>query len=85
VREKIPGLVNVRGEFGYSPVAVGTSIFSTPPCGTSCAPRSTSSSAAFAPRLVLDHVNGHLHMHMHPVVFGILMADAETLASVICG
>ena len=29
--------------------------------------------------LRLDHVNGHLHMHLHPVVFGILMEDAEAL------
>ena len=29
--------------------------------------------------LTLDHVNGHLHMHLHPVVFGILMEDAEKL------
>jgi chitin disaccharide deacetylase len=28
---------------------------------------------------VLDHVNGHLHMHLHPTVFDILMADADQL------
>jgi predicted glycoside hydrolase/deacetylase ChbG (UPF0249 family) len=27
--------------------------------------------------LKLDHVNGHLHMHLHPVVFGILMGRAQ--------
>jgi predicted glycoside hydrolase/deacetylase ChbG (UPF0249 family) len=27
--------------------------------------------------LPLDHVNGHLHLHLHPVVFGILMENAE--------
>ena len=26
--------------------------------------------------LKLDHVNGHLHMHMHPVVFAIIMGRA---------
>ena len=29
--------------------------------------------------LPLDHVNGHLHMHLHPVVFRILMEDAAEL------
>jgi predicted glycoside hydrolase/deacetylase ChbG (UPF0249 family) len=27
--------------------------------------------------LPMDHVNGHLHFHLHPVVFGILMENAE--------
>ena len=27
----------------------------------------------------LDHVNGHLHLHLHPTVFGILMADSAQL------
>jgi predicted glycoside hydrolase/deacetylase ChbG (UPF0249 family) len=27
----------------------------------------------------LDHVNGHLHIHLHPVVFRILMDDAAEL------
>ncbi len=26
--------------------------------------------------LKLDHINGHLHMHLHPIVFSILMARA---------
>jgi predicted glycoside hydrolase/deacetylase ChbG (UPF0249 family) len=30
-------------------------------------------------RLPLDHVNGHLHLHLHPTVFRILMADAGQL------
>ena len=29
--------------------------------------------------LPLDHVNGHLHLHLHPVIFRILMEDAEKL------
>jgi predicted glycoside hydrolase/deacetylase ChbG (UPF0249 family) len=29
--------------------------------------------------LVLDHVNGHLHMHLHPVVLDLLMQDARML------
>ncbi len=29
--------------------------------------------------LPLDHVNGHLHLHLHPVIFKILMEDSEKL------
>jgi len=29
--------------------------------------------------LTLDHVNGHLHLHLHPVIFDLLMADAAAL------
>ena len=29
--------------------------------------------------LLLDHVNGHLHLHLHPTVFQILMEDADKL------
>jgi predicted glycoside hydrolase/deacetylase ChbG (UPF0249 family) len=29
--------------------------------------------------LPLDHVNGHLHLHLHPVIFKILMDDSEKL------
>jgi predicted glycoside hydrolase/deacetylase ChbG (UPF0249 family) len=29
--------------------------------------------------LPLDHVNGHLHLHLHPVIFKILMGDAVAL------
>jgi len=29
--------------------------------------------------LDLDHVNGHLHMHLHPVILDLLMQDADRL------
>jgi predicted glycoside hydrolase/deacetylase ChbG (UPF0249 family) len=29
--------------------------------------------------LPMDHLNGHLHLHLHPVVFAILMKDATEL------
>jgi len=29
--------------------------------------------------LPLDHVNGHLHFHLHPTIFKILMEDSEKL------
>jgi predicted glycoside hydrolase/deacetylase ChbG (UPF0249 family) len=32
-----------------------------------------------ATNLPLDHVNGHLHFHLHPTIFKILMEDSEQL------
>jgi hopanoid biosynthesis associated protein HpnK len=76
--EKISGLVNPRGEFPNNPVGAGFNYFFR--LGLR-APLEAEIGAQFerfrATGLPLDHVNGHLHMHLHPVVFGILMRRAE--------
>jgi len=78
--EKIPGLVNNRGEFSNNPVGVGFRYFFNRRLRE---PLRAEIHAQFdrfrATGLPLDHVNGHLHLHLHPVVFGILMEDAEKL------
>jgi hopanoid biosynthesis associated protein HpnK len=78
--EKIPGLVNARGEFSNNPVGVGFRYFFNRSLRE---PLRAEIHAQFdrfrATGLPLDHVNGHLHLHLHPVVFGILMEDAEKL------
>ena len=76
----IPGLVNVRGEFSNSPVGVGMNYFFK---GKLRAQLRAEIHAQFekfhATGLKLDHVNGHLHLHLHPVIFSILMEDADKL------
>jgi hopanoid biosynthesis associated protein HpnK len=78
--EKIPGLVNARGEFSHHPVGVGMRYFFQRGLR---APLRAEIHAQFekfhATGLPLDHVNGHLHLHLHPVVFSILMEDAQAL------
>jgi hopanoid biosynthesis associated protein HpnK len=78
--EKIPGLVNDRGEFSNNPVGVGFRYFFNRSLQE---PLRAEIHAQFdrfrASGLPLDHVNGHLHLHLHPVVFTILMEDAEQL------
>jgi hopanoid biosynthesis associated protein HpnK len=78
--EKIPGLINTRGEFSESPVGVGLNYF------FQCSLREQLRAEIHAQfekfhstGLPLDHVNGHLHLHLHPVVFRILMEDSEKL------
>lgn len=78
--EKIPGLVNARGEFSRSPVGVGMKYFFHRRLREQLRVEIRAQFERFhATGLVLDHVNGHLHLHLHPVVFDILMEEAERL------
>jgi chitin disaccharide deacetylase len=78
--EAIPGLVDGQGQFGANPVGVGFRYFVRRELRE---PLRSEIHAQFerfrATGLPLDHVNGHLHLHLHPVVFRILMEDAEAL------
>jgi hopanoid biosynthesis associated protein HpnK len=76
--EKIPGLVNGRGEFSNSPVATGLNYFFKQNLREPLRAEIRAQFEKFrATGLPLDHVNGHLHLHLHPVVFKILMEEAE--------
>jgi len=78
--EKISGLVNSRDEFSNSPVGVGMSYFFNRSLREQLRAEIHAQFEKFhATGLPLDHVNGHLHLHLHPVVFKILMADADKL------
>jgi hopanoid biosynthesis associated protein HpnK len=78
--EKIPGLVNVRGEFPENPFAVGVNYFFRRSLREQLRAEIHAQFDKFhAAGLPLDHVNGHLHFHLHPTVFKILMEDSEQL------
>jgi hopanoid biosynthesis associated protein HpnK len=77
-REGIPALVNERGEFTTSPVGAGMKYFFSRELRPQLEAELAAQFTKFrATGLHLDHVNGHLHMHLHPVVFGILMEHAQ--------
>lgn len=79
-QEKIPGLVNEHGEFSDNPAFVGVSYFFKRNLREQLRAEIHAQFARFhATGLPLDHVNGHLHMHLHPVVLRILMEDADKL------
>jgi hopanoid biosynthesis associated protein HpnK len=78
--EKIPGLVNSRGEFSESPFGVGMNYFFKRSLREQLRAEIHAQFGKFhSTGLLLDHVNGHLHLHLHPVVFKILMEDSEKL------
>ncbi len=75
--DEIPGLANRRGEFSNDPVRTGFRLFARRQLRPQLEAEMEAQFEYFrATRLPLDHVNGHLHMHLHPVVFGILMQNA---------
>jgi chitin disaccharide deacetylase len=77
---KIPGIVNSRGGFSNSPVGTGMSYFFKRGLREQLRAEIHAQFEKFhATGLPLDHVNGHLHLHLHPTVFKILMEDAERL------
>jgi hopanoid biosynthesis associated protein HpnK len=77
---KIPGLVNNRGEFSDSPVSTGMKYFFDSGLREQLRAEIRAQFEKFrATGLPLDHVNGHLHFHLHPAVFKILMEESDTL------
>ena len=78
--EKIPDIVNSRGEFSNSPVGAGMGYFFKRGLRDQLRAEIHAQFEKFhAAGLPLDHVNGHLHLHLHPVIFKILMEAAEKL------
>src|SRR5271156_3085597 len=72
--EKIPGLVNARGEFSNCPIAVGMNYFFKRGLREQLRAEIHAQFEKFhSTGLTLDHVNGHLHLHLHPAIFKILM------------
>ena len=78
--KEIPGLVNERGEFSNRPATTGMNYFFKRGLRDQLRAEIHAQFKRFrATGLKLDHVNGHLHMHLHPVVFSILMEDCGQL------
>ncbi len=77
---RIPGLVNRRSEFSNNPAASGFWYFFNRSLREQLRAEIHEQFGRFRRTgLRLDHLNGHLHLHLHPVIFGILMADAAEL------
>ena len=74
---EIPGLVNAAGDFSDDPVRTGFRYFAQPALRPQLRAEIQAQFAKFrATGLPLDHVNGHLNLHLHPTLFRLLL-DAE--------
>lgn len=79
-RDRIPGLVNAQQEFANNAPAAGLRYFFDRSLRRQLRDELHAQFDRFrATGLTMDHVNGHLHLHLHPVVFSILMEDAREL------
>jgi chitin disaccharide deacetylase len=75
--DSIPGLVDAQGCFSEEPVRAGWRYFFRESLRSQLAAEIRAQLAKFqGTGLKLDHVNGHLHIHLHPRVFGLLMDAA---------
>jgi hopanoid biosynthesis associated protein HpnK len=78
--EKIPGLADAQGQFRGGPASAGLRYFFRRSLREQLRAELHAQFDKFrATGLPLDHVNGHLHLHLHPTVFSILMQDAGQL------
>lgn len=74
----IPGLTDDQGRFSDSPFAVGWRYFFRRRLRSALEAELGEQFRRFhATGLRLDHVNGHLHLHLHPVVLDLLLRNAR--------
>lgn len=75
--ERIPNLTDAQGRFSNDPVRAGFEFFFKRAVQSQLREEIRAQFERFAETgLTLDHVNGHLNIHLHPAVFKMLMAHA---------
>ncbi len=74
----VPGLVDFEGRFSNNATVAGFRFFFLQKLKAQLFQEINAQFEKFkATGLVLDHVNGHLNIHLHPVVFALLMENAQ--------
>lgn len=77
-RREIPDLVDEQGRFSFNPVGVGMRYFADRRLKSQLLAEINAQFEKFRQTgLPLDHVNGHLHLHLHPTVFQLLAANVS--------
>jgi hopanoid biosynthesis associated protein HpnK len=76
--ERIPGLVDSQRRFRHQPIRAGFCYFAQRNLRRQLQAEIAAQFETFhSTGLQLDHVNGHLHLHLHPAIFKILMEHAD--------
>jgi hopanoid biosynthesis associated protein HpnK len=79
---EIPSLVNAQQRFSLSPVWAGLKYFFSPRARDQLRCEVSAQLAKFAQTgLPLDHINGHLHFHMHPAAVDTFESRAARLTN----
>jgi hopanoid biosynthesis associated protein HpnK len=77
--ENIPGLVDGRGCFSEAPVRTGFRYFARHSLRQELRKEIDAQISGFrATGLKMDHLNGHLNLHLHPTVLALLMEHARS-------
>ncbi len=72
--ERVPALVDARGEFPIDLVAAGVRFFFTPGIRRQLEAEIRAQFERFAASgLALDHVDAQCHMHVHPTIFALIL------------
>jgi hopanoid biosynthesis associated protein HpnK len=72
--DRIPALVDAKGNFRTDMARAGLTIFASPAARRQLAAEVEAQFAAFAATgLALDHVNAHKHFHLHPTIAGTIL------------
>lgn len=75
--EQVPGLVGADGRFLNDPVRFGAALFFSPALRRQARSEIRAQFARFGETgLVMDHINGHQHFHMHPVISKMIAEQA---------
>jgi chitin disaccharide deacetylase len=75
--EKVPGLVGPDGRFSSNPFRFGLALFFSPDLRRQANAEIGAQFERFRETgLVMDHINGHRHFHLHPVVLKAMMGLA---------
>lgn len=78
--QEIPDLVTAGREFGNNPALIGLRYFAKRKLREQLQAEIRAQFEKFRNTgLPLDHVNGHLHFHLHPVVLNLLIETSEAL------
>ena len=78
--ERISGLANAHGEFSNNPARTGFRFIFRRDLREQLRAEIRAQFARFrSTGLTLDHVNGHLHFHLHPTVLRILTEETQSL------
>jgi hopanoid biosynthesis associated protein HpnK len=80
--EQVPGLVGADGRFSNDPFRFGVALYFSPELRRQATAEIAAQFERFrAAGLKLDHINGHRHFHMHPVVLRAIARIASSFGS----